>query len=584
MTTCITYSRVSTQEQRERGYSLRQQHEALREYCQREGWQIADEITDGGQSGASLERPGLDHVRDLVAQGGVDVVLAQDRDRLAREPAYLFLLRQEFAQHGTVLRALNDRGDDSPEGELTDGILDQLAKFERAKTAERTRRGKIRKAREGKIVGAMARPTYGFRFNATRDAYVVVEEKMAVVRRIFEMVGEEGVSIHGVQRALEGDGVTAPRGGRRWSRKTIVEIVGNDAYRPHTTEELEGLGVAPGVVAGLDPAKSYGVNWWGKRRTSVRQVAEDGPEGRRYLRRQEAVKKDRSEWIAVPVPDAGVPPGLVDAARERVKNNPRFSSAGHRVWELSGLFFCGECGKRMAMDRRRNSTDATRFYNYYRCQTRQQEGLDACPHKKNHRAEEVEEAVWAFVSELVTTPARIEEALDREIERLRKGTTGDPEAEAKAIAERFSELDNQRLRAQDVAVEGLLDRDELRARLVALEDDRKALEGRLAEVAGRRERVEDLEMLKAELFLRYMYEGPELLYHWPPEKRHALYGQLRTRVVAQPDGTLEVGLSGQECVAIEHTSRYARPAGATSRACDGSAKVLCSPTLRTPPP
>jgi DNA invertase Pin-like site-specific DNA recombinase len=49
--------------------------------------------------------------------------------------------------------ALNDRGDESPEGELTDGILDQLAKFERAKTAERTRRGKLRKAREGKVVG-----------------------------------------------------------------------------------------------------------------------------------------------------------------------------------------------------------------------------------------------------------------------------------------------------------------------------------------------------------------------------------------------------------------------------------------------
>jgi site-specific DNA recombinase len=61
------------------------------------------------------------------------VVLAQDRDRIAREPAYHYLLRQEFEEHGTRIRALNDRGDESPEGELTDGILDQLAKFERAK-------------------------------------------------------------------------------------------------------------------------------------------------------------------------------------------------------------------------------------------------------------------------------------------------------------------------------------------------------------------------------------------------------------------------------------------------------------------
>src|SRR5215218_5186537 len=105
-----------------------------------------------GQSGASLERPGMDRVRDLVGGGGVYVVLAQDRDRFAREPAYHYLLRREFEEHGTKIRALNDRGDESPEGELTDGILDQLAKYERAKIAERTRRGKLQKARQGKVM------------------------------------------------------------------------------------------------------------------------------------------------------------------------------------------------------------------------------------------------------------------------------------------------------------------------------------------------------------------------------------------------------------------------------------------------
>jgi DNA invertase Pin-like site-specific DNA recombinase len=49
------------------------------------------------------------------------------------------------------MRSLNDRGDDSPEGELTDGIPDQLAKFERAKTAERTCWSKLQQAREGKV-------------------------------------------------------------------------------------------------------------------------------------------------------------------------------------------------------------------------------------------------------------------------------------------------------------------------------------------------------------------------------------------------------------------------------------------------
>src|SRR3954463_5396540 len=95
----ILYARVSTKEQARSGYSLAQQMEVLRSYAAREGYEVLEEIADPGQSGASLERPGMDRVRDLVAAGGVSVVLAQDRDRFAREPAYLYLLRKELEEH-----------------------------------------------------------------------------------------------------------------------------------------------------------------------------------------------------------------------------------------------------------------------------------------------------------------------------------------------------------------------------------------------------------------------------------------------------------------------------------------------------
>jgi site-specific DNA recombinase len=58
----------------------------------------------------------MDRVRDMVAAGGVSVVLAQDRDRFAREPAYHYLLKREFEEQGAKIRALNDRGDETPEG------------------------------------------------------------------------------------------------------------------------------------------------------------------------------------------------------------------------------------------------------------------------------------------------------------------------------------------------------------------------------------------------------------------------------------------------------------------------------------
>ena len=64
------------------------QIEVLRDCAARKGYEVLDEVSDPGQSGGSLERSGMDRMRDLVAAGGVSAVLAQDRDKLAREPAY----------------------------------------------------------------------------------------------------------------------------------------------------------------------------------------------------------------------------------------------------------------------------------------------------------------------------------------------------------------------------------------------------------------------------------------------------------------------------------------------------------------
>ena len=107
--TAVLYARVSTDEQARSGYSLAQRIEARKAYAAGERYEVLEEVVGPGQSGASLERPGMDRVRDLVATGGVSVVLAQDRDRFAREPAYHYLLRREFGEHGTKIRAQRPR-------------------------------------------------------------------------------------------------------------------------------------------------------------------------------------------------------------------------------------------------------------------------------------------------------------------------------------------------------------------------------------------------------------------------------------------------------------------------------------------
>jgi site-specific DNA recombinase len=133
-------------------------------------------------------------------------------------------LRREFEERGCKLRALNDRGDESPEAELTDGILDQLSKYERAKIAERSRRGKLRKAREGKVL-AGGSANFGFRHNASRDGYVVDEDAMRTIARIFRMVGAEGRSKNAVRMTFNREGVTPPYGGRFRSPKYVRDRI-----------------------------------------------------------------------------------------------------------------------------------------------------------------------------------------------------------------------------------------------------------------------------------------------------------------------------------------------------------------------
>jgi site-specific DNA recombinase len=288
---------------------LAQQLEALREYAAREGYEVIEEVQDPGQSGASLERPGMDRVRDLVAAGGVSVVLARDRDRFAREPACRYLLRREFAEHGTKIRALNDRGDESPEGQLTDGILDQIAKYERAKIAERSRRGKLRKAREGKVIVRMKSP-YGFRYNATRDGLLVHPPEMAVVERIFRWAAE-GAGTYIIRGRLRGEGVPSPKGKENWWRQGIKQLVMSDLYKPHTHKEIASM-ASETVAAGLDADKEYGVRWANRKTRRTRQVAEPGGnEGRRYRKRNTVIFRHPEGWVAVPVP-AHLPRELVE--------------------------------------------------------------------------------------------------------------------------------------------------------------------------------------------------------------------------------------------------------------------------------
>ena len=186
----ILYARVSTDEQARSGYSLAQQLEALRGYAVSEGYEVLEEVMDPGQSGASLERPGMDHVRDLVDAGGVSVVLAHDRDRFAREPAYHYFLKREFEEHGT-----NRPARQAGAGE--DSRADQARQTPEGPRGPRRRR---------------SAPTYGFRHDKNGNHFVLHEPEMAVVEKIFRLAAE-GLGVRAIQKRLHSEAIPSPKGG-----------------------------------------------------------------------------------------------------------------------------------------------------------------------------------------------------------------------------------------------------------------------------------------------------------------------------------------------------------------------------------
>jgi len=294
----------------------------------------------------------------------------------------------------------------------------------------------------------------------------------------------------------------------------------------------------------------------------VRQVAETGPDGRFYHRQQKTVFRPREEWIAVPVPGAGVLREQVDRARELIADNRRPSSAGDRFWELSGgVFFCGGCGCRMLPDRRRRSPRDERLYYYYRCPTRHRKGRDACSQGRSYRAEETEARVWSFVSDLLRNPDRLRAGLERMIDRERDGLrSGDPEYEAAAWWRKITEADAKRARFQDMAAEGLITLDELRAKLVDLDETRKATERELSLLKDRTERIEALQRDKDTLLASLKTALSKSLDAVAPEERHQFYKMLMIRVTADLDGNLDLNgeFSGELLVCISETTRRPR--------------------------
>ena len=146
------YARVSTDAQEARG-TIGSQLALLRERVAREGHELVAEYTDEGLSGARLDRPGLDVLRDAAEAGYFEGVWCLSADRLARMYAYQVIVLDELSRHGVTVRFHDTpQIEDDPQARLLTQVQGVIAEYERAKIAERYRRGKLWRSRAGEVI------------------------------------------------------------------------------------------------------------------------------------------------------------------------------------------------------------------------------------------------------------------------------------------------------------------------------------------------------------------------------------------------------------------------------------------------
>lgn len=219
------YIRVSTQEQAQEGYSVGEQRERLIAYCKAQDWIIADIYVDGGYTGSNLKRPGIQKL--MAETEKFDVVLVYKLDRLSRSQRdTLYLIEEVFLPHKVDFVSMQESFDTAtPFGKAMIGLLAVFAQLEREQIKERTKMGRIARAKSGLHHGGGYTPI-GYNYE---DGHLIVNPYEAEqIRKIYEWY-LAGSSLADICDRLHQAGYTNRYGSyNSWSG--IRYILGNETY------------------------------------------------------------------------------------------------------------------------------------------------------------------------------------------------------------------------------------------------------------------------------------------------------------------------------------------------------------------
>jgi site-specific DNA recombinase len=351
-----------------------------REYAQERGYQIVAELheDDQGASGAILELPQLNQVRDLARAKAFDVLVVRELDRLSRSLPKQLLLEGQFKHQGIKIDYVLGEYPDTAEGSLMKHVKASIAEFERLKIQERMMRGREAQVRAGSVLAG--RPPFGYRLvkRGGRTTLEVNEAEAEIVRQIFRWYteGERPLGTHQIHKRLHQLKVPSPgdlrsegwpkkRGYGEWHRSTVVRILENETYS----------------------------GTWHWRKTT-------NSNGKR-------IPTEADARIAVDVPAIISSETWEAAEARRSEDKARRRGTTRRRYLLTRRVSCGLCG--VSVRARRMSGGLA----YYTCPARDK-SRTTYSHTCNlpyFRSDALEAAVWAWAKSLLLDPATLETGL-----------------------------------------------------------------------------------------------------------------------------------------------------------------------------
>lgn len=345
------YARVSTAAQAEHGYSLETQIEACKQKAIALGATSIKEYVDDGYSGAYLERPALDDLRDALAAKLHDYVIIYDTDRLARDTMLLLLITEEIEKTATLVY-VNSEYTKTPEGQLFYEIRGSFAKYERIKIQDRFARGRRGKLRRGLPI--MDSHVYGYDF--IDGKYAVNEREAAVVRMIFDYYINHSGGQKKVIETLHAKGIPSPLGTAKWSSSVVCNILRRQQY----TGEYYALQVY-------------------RKKVGVKKIEE--------------IKRDSSEWIPMTCP-AIISKETFQKAEEK-RNRNKIQKVRETKYHalLQGIAYCGVCGRKMLFQ---HHCDKGKEYYFYKCNSQ----LDTPCGNRTMQASIIDAVVWQELKKL----------------------------------------------------------------------------------------------------------------------------------------------------------------------------------------